>query len=233
MDYDLFDDTHTTLCYFTPLHTFFVIEQTEPNLHISFLDTDKLEEMLKNDPNVLKHEFIERSPNAGDGIPNFILTASPKEMQTFFSKHIQEFLTEPGYLTRSQPIYTEEDISFDENLIGKWDEGSVLIQKWGENAYKITSLDEDMPTVYANLVEKNNVKLLAVFVNEEDLTPTDGYPFHLTPELFFTYEISGSELNLESIDYEEASNLLMPEGDNQNQEIEDKDDISKKSQNKD
>lgn len=64
--------------FLIPAHTFVKIDSIEPQLKMLLTDDDKMKELLKADPNAVKHEFLEDSP---------ILTGSTKELQTFVLKY--------------------------------------------------------------------------------------------------------------------------------------------------
>lgn len=67
--------------FFIPVHTFIKINGIEPELKLQLTDDDELKKLLKEDPNVVKHEFVE------DGV---ILTASTKELQAFVVKYADD-----------------------------------------------------------------------------------------------------------------------------------------------
>lgn len=63
---------------FLPVHTFFRIDSLGPQLKLRLTDDDKLKDLLKKDPNVIKHEMVEGTP---------VLTASTSELQRFVLKY--------------------------------------------------------------------------------------------------------------------------------------------------
>lgn len=67
--------------FLIPVHTFIKINGIEPELKLQLTDDDELKKLLKEDPNVVKHEFVE------DGV---ILTASTKELQAFVVKYADD-----------------------------------------------------------------------------------------------------------------------------------------------
>jgi hypothetical protein len=79
-------DVNTTDFYKIHLlgvHTFMKIEQIEPTLQMRVMDRDKMEEMLENDPNLIKHEVLEEQDS-------IVLTASTKELQWFMIDHAND-----------------------------------------------------------------------------------------------------------------------------------------------
>jgi len=95
---------HNTF-FFIPAHTFIKINGIEPELKLQLTDDDELKKLLKEDPNVVKHEFVED----GDG---FILTASTKELQAFVVKYADDsrVFTEEGILTRKKTKAPQESV---------------------------------------------------------------------------------------------------------------------------
>jgi len=64
-----------------PGHSFIIIDSIEPRLKMRWITDDAMEELLKEDPNVVKHEFVE---------DRVILTASTKELQAFVVKYADD-----------------------------------------------------------------------------------------------------------------------------------------------
>ena len=95
-----------------PVHTFMKIEQIEPVLKMAAMKSDKMEKMLKDDPNLIKFEDLEGG---------FVLTASTEELQEFIKKHANdEALFEGiGDLKRVVPKVSEEPNSIDPNHTSK------------------------------------------------------------------------------------------------------------------
>lgn len=64
--------------FFEPAHTFIKIDYIEPKLKMRRMVEDDMKELLKEDPNVIKHELVE---------DKIILTAPTKELQAFVLKY--------------------------------------------------------------------------------------------------------------------------------------------------
>jgi len=64
-----------------PAHTFMRIDSIEPQLKMRLTNNDKMEELLEEDPNAVKHTSIE---------DRLILTASTKELQAFVLKYADD-----------------------------------------------------------------------------------------------------------------------------------------------
>ena len=67
--------------FLIPAHTFIKIDSIEPQLKMRLTDDDKMAELLKEDPNAVKHMSIE---------DRLILTASTKELQAFVLKYADD-----------------------------------------------------------------------------------------------------------------------------------------------
>jgi hypothetical protein len=65
--------------FFEPAHTFIKIDSIEPQLKMRRTICDDMKELLKEDPNIIKHELIEDK--------KIILTAPTKELQAFVLKY--------------------------------------------------------------------------------------------------------------------------------------------------
>ena len=67
--------------FLIPAHTFIKIDSIEPQLKMRLTNDDKMEKLLKEDPNAVKHMSIEN---------RLILTASTKELQAFVLKYADD-----------------------------------------------------------------------------------------------------------------------------------------------
>jgi len=67
--------------FLIPAHTFIKIDSIEPQLKMRLTDDDKMAELLKEDPNAVKHMSIEDM---------LILTASTKELQAFVLEYADD-----------------------------------------------------------------------------------------------------------------------------------------------
>jgi hypothetical protein len=67
--------------FLVPVHTFIKIDSIEPQLKMRLTDDDKMEELLKEDPNAVKHTLME---------DRLILTASTEELQAFVLKYADD-----------------------------------------------------------------------------------------------------------------------------------------------
>jgi len=81
--------------FLIPGHSFMIIDSIEPQLKLRWTNQDEMKELLKEEPNVVKHELIEDS---------IILTASTEQLQNFVVKYADEerLFSEQVVLTRSK-----------------------------------------------------------------------------------------------------------------------------------
>ena len=76
-----------------PVHLFFKVQQTEPNLVIAAMNPDKVDKLLHEKPGLVKHEIIEDD--------RVVLTDMPGNLQKFLLEgmKIEEFFGDPVELT--------------------------------------------------------------------------------------------------------------------------------------
>jgi hypothetical protein len=197
-----------------PVHTFMKVDQINPNLQLRMIDYDKVKNMLENDPNVIKHEVVDDD--------RIVLTASTEELQRFVTEHVETIFADTSDdkddssgAIRLKPLYTEKDIVTDPNFVGQWkdEEGGILYSKrTGEKTYELkhVGIDGTENEVFANLIRHHNELLMAVFADKSELDSNQpyAYVFHLIPDWFFRVEKTESELKLQKLNYEEASQIL-------------------------
>jgi hypothetical protein len=193
-----------------PVHTFMKVDQINPNLRLRMIDYDKVERMLENDPNVIKHEVVDDD--------RIVLTASTEELQNFVVEHVDTLFSDSNDssdLIRLEPLYSEQSIVIDPNFVGQWkdEDGGILYSKrMGETAYELVyaGADGTRHEVFANLLRHRNDLLMAAFFEKAELDPDQPnyYAFHLIPDWFFRVEQTKSEITLQKINYEEASQIL-------------------------
>lgn len=93
------------------VHTFMKIERIEPTLQMRMMEPDKMEDMLENDPNLIKHEVLEEQDS------KMVLTASTKELQQFMIEHANDegLFGEPSDLERLAPKDVNEPNAIEPN----------------------------------------------------------------------------------------------------------------------
>lgn len=94
-----------------PTHTFIKIDSIEPQLKLRTTDNDKLKELLKEDPNIVKHEVVE------DYDGGIVLTASTEELQAFVIKYADDsrVFPEETVLNRKKTKVQQEPIEQESN----------------------------------------------------------------------------------------------------------------------
>ncbi len=196
-----------------PVHTFMKVDRINPNLQLRMVDYEKIENMLENDPNLIKHEIVD---------DRIVLTASTEELQNFVIKHVETIFADESDdkddssgATRLEPLYSEENIVIDPNFVGQWktEDGNLLYSKrTGEKTYELMFVENDgtKREVFANLLRHHNEMLMAVFTDKAELDPDKpyAYVFHLIPDWFFRVEKTESELTLQMMHYKEAYQIL-------------------------
>ena len=190
-----------------PAHTFMKVNQIEPNLQLQMMNPD-VSEMLKDDPNLLQHELI-----ADDSI---VLTASTEQLQEFMLKYAntEGVFSNAIELTRLEPLYAEENVVFDENLVGEWigKDGEVLdlIQIEEEMAYDViyVTKDGEEQQYFAHLVKLEGMMFLGVFSDKSLLQQKDSQGLHFVPDIFLKVDQTEPKLLLQQIDHQEVPEIL-------------------------
>jgi hypothetical protein len=200
-----------------PMHTFIKVEQTEPNLVLRMMDIEKVHEILERDPNLLKHEMVQDGNDK-----NLVLTASTEDLQRFVvmqfasaeDANAEDVFGDAMVFSRHEPLYTDEDVIFDERLIGEWEgKGGEILDsiQMGEKAYDIIFTEgdgEEHQEVFANLVKIKDMTFLGIFFNKSWFEDKDSNGLHLIPDLFMKVDQIEPKLLLREIRYEEIVELL-------------------------
>jgi len=194
------------------VHTFMKVDSIEPSLRLRIIDFDKVEDILEDNPDAIKHEVVDE---------RIVLTAKTGQLQEFVVAHVDTIFGDESddedlvEMTRLEPLYTDDDLAFDPNLIGKWEgkDGEILNSRnMGEEAYDLIFADNDDTEyqLFAKLVRLNGRKFLAVFFDKSELNPNEpyAYAFHLTPDVFLEIGQTEQDLTLRSIDDDEISQSL-------------------------
>lgn len=84
------------------VHTFLKIEIADPNLHVRAMNPEFIEELIKSNPDAVKHEVL------GDKNDGIVLTASTEQLRKFIAKYENEkdFL---GDITELEPMAPAEE----------------------------------------------------------------------------------------------------------------------------
>jgi hypothetical protein len=213
---DLFPDTEPLedlddfyKIHILPVHTFMKVDQINPNLQLRMIDYEKVENMLENEPNLIRHETVE---------DRIVLTASTEELQNFVVEHVETIFddnNDSSGAIRLEPLYSEQNIVIDPNFVGQWkdEDGGILYSKrMGEKSYELMyeGIDGTKQKVFASLLRHHDNLFMAVFADKAELDPNQpfAYAFHLIPDWFFRVEHLESELKLQKLDYKEASQIF-------------------------
>jgi hypothetical protein len=178
-------------------HTFIKVE-LGPDLQLGWV---YLGELLEKDPNLLNHEKFD---------DNIVLTASTKKLQEFIIEHPNDICDSMEDFTLIEPLFSEEDLVFDEGLLGIWKsaDGVVLDCTEWEQGYGMIFIDEDGQErqYVAKLVQLDDMLLLGVFLSEP--TPEDIQSgLHNIPDQFMVVDQIEPELLLRNIDYEQVAEV--------------------------
>ena len=112
------------------------------------------------------------------------------------------------------PIYTDEDLIFEEKIIGNWvgDDGVVLdlLPMEEEMAYDLIAVDKDgeEQQYFAHLVKLEGMIFLGMFRDKSLLQQKDSQGLHVVPGAFLKVDQMEPELLLQELDYEEISEML-------------------------
>ena len=121
-----------------------------------------------------------------------------------------------GCVRSVQPIYTEEDLTFDPGLLGTWLEKDGkdiwIFEQAGDNAYKLTHLEDGeetkSATFEARLVQVGDHQYLDLFPEEPEIK-SSFYKFHLVPvHSFVRLTLQGDSLCLTALDYDWMSKRI-------------------------
>jgi hypothetical protein len=174
---------------------------------LRMMSCDAVSDMLKDDPNLLKHEQID------DAI---VLTASTEQLQKFMVEYanVKDVFGEAMDMKRLEPVYTDDDLIFDANLTGQWEGkgGEMLdVVKMSGKTYDLIYVEADGTEhqCYANLARVKDVTLMSVFLDKSELDPNDpyAYAFHLIPDVLFKVERREPELVLQHLEHEDVVEL--------------------------
>jgi hypothetical protein len=117
-------------------HTFMKLDLAEPNLMLQWIS---FADLIKEDPNVLKHEMLDEDPK-------ILITAEPNELQRVLIENLDKLLAgdKPGQLKRCPAIFSEDNIVYDKQLLGQWQTSSgqyADVMEWDNGGYDILTSD--------------------------------------------------------------------------------------------
>jgi dipeptidyl aminopeptidase/acylaminoacyl peptidase len=112
-----------------------------------------------------------------------------------------------------KPLYTDENLTFEKKLVGKWrtKDGKMMVcEEVGEKTYKIILTEEngEEQRYGANLVNVKGIKLLGVFFDESLAQKKGSDNSHLIPDFFVRIDQIKPKLLIKRMDYKEVAEML-------------------------
>ena len=190
-----------------PTHTFMKVDRIDSILQLRWVC---FKDLIDDDPNVI--EFAESEDTT-------IVTASTEQLQKVIIEYGDEVIDTDGtddeseMLIRMEPLFTEDEIVFDENLLGQWttEDGETLdmIETVPGQGYDLlfTESDGQQHNYQTKLIQTQNITLLGLYAFE----PTDKdakYNFHLIPDFFIIIDELQPQLKIRKVDYSEMKDIL-------------------------
>ena len=190
-----------------PTHSFMKIDQIEPVLQMKSMDSSKVKSILNEFPDPIQHEILD---------DRVLFTAPTEKLQEFVLnfQETDELFGDPEDFIRHEPLYTEQDLVFDECLIGIWEgEDSLLKIEWTDDElYQLSYYGEDMTSqAFATLIEYEGITLFGLFFDKtlvENLNPNE---FPMLPDALMLVEQQDANLKLEVVTYDEFSRIVQEE----------------------
>jgi hypothetical protein len=195
-----------------PAHTFMKIDLSDPNLRLQWV---YLGELIEDDPNLLKHEILDKEKQDGGGDCSILITANSEDIQRVLLQNLEKVMDEEaggGEFRRCPSIFSEKDITFDQTLIGQWEsqKGEYLdIIEWEIGAYDILISDEPekQREFKAILYTLKDHVVLGLYSTPPSKAEEDA-GLHLIPDSFLLVEQVEPELKLRHIDWEDMEEYL-------------------------
>lgn len=185
-----------------PAHTFMKLELSEPNLLLQWVC---LNEVIEDDPNLLKHEELDD----GDSI---LITAKSEDIQRVVLENLDKIIEEEGSgeFRRCPAVFSEEDIVFEEKLIGLWeteDDFCLDIIDW-ENGYDIL-VDEsgqlqEFKGVLYTFAGQTILGLYSSPPSKEEIEAE----LHLLPDILMLVESIEPQLKIRHIEWDQIDAFL-------------------------
>jgi hypothetical protein len=180
-------------------HTFLKLDLDEPNLMLQWIS---FADLIKEDPNMLKHEML-------DDDPSILITAEPNELQRVLLANLDKVLAgdKPGQLKRCPAILSEDNIIYDEKLLGQWqtsDGQYADIMAWDNGGYDIlTGENSDHQLDFkARLFKVDDQLLLGLFRQAPSAQEVKSGLGRI-PDEVVRIELNQSQLILQPIDWED------------------------------
>ncbi|MHC4525643.1 MAG: hypothetical protein ACYSU8_08940, partial [Planctomycetota bacterium] len=165
-----------------PAHTFMKVELSEPNLLLQWVC---LNEVIEDDPNLLKHEEFDND--------SILITAESEDIQRVILENLDKVVDEDGggKFRRCPAVFSEADIVFDQKLLGQWEseDGCYLdIIDW-QNGYDIllSGESQDQRQFKGVLYTLGGQTILGLYTTPPSEEETEA-GLHLVPDVLILVE---------------------------------------------
>ena len=195
--------------HYQPMHTIMRIDQIEPVLQMSGMNTAETRRILEeNDINI----------DFADIGNDLVFTASTVSMQDLVINYNTELFDGHAEYVRRELIFSNDDIVFDESLIGIWEGDNDLLLKIESSdniTYEITALADGRAfRISAALFEIDDIDVLGLSFGDGCILDCNEAPL---PDMYMITEIQGDVFKMETISYDDLLEAIL----NQDQNIKD------------
>ena len=230
--YPVFSATGNTLYYLAVRE---VNEPNSPKMSISFKSMNIKDKATKTvfalsdvpdmDMNSNKGGVFSISPNGKTVLMRGIIkgeNGNEKSALFFWDGKSRKVVETDRWLMK--PLYTDENLTFEKKLLGKWKakDGEMLVcEEVGEKTYKIIFTEENVQEHHygANLVSVKGIKFLGVFLDESLVQKKGSDNSHLIPDFFLRIGQIDPKLLIEEMDYEEVAEMLKKDAESLKQAV--------------
>lgn len=119
-----------------------------------------------------------------------------------------------GCIPSLHPLYTEDDLTFEDGLVGVWEgvpeDGRWSFEQAGPNAYKVTYVQDGKPGRFeGHLLRIGEQLFLDLRPEEPDIAANDYYKLHLIPaHTFLRVDLAADTFTIRPLDYRWLADLL-------------------------
>ena len=183
-----------------PAHTFMKLELSEPNLLLQWVC---LNEVIEDDPNLLKHEKFDND--------SILITAKPEDIQRVVLENLDKVVEEDegAKFRRCPAVFSEDDIVFDPKLLGQWEseeDGYLDIIGW-ENGYDILLSGESLQIFKGVLYNLNDRPVLGLYYIA-DASKESRPETNLPPDALVLIECDEYQLKAQYIEWDQVEAFL-------------------------
>jgi hypothetical protein len=183
-----------------PAHTFMKLELSEPNLLLQWVC---LNEVIEDDPSLLKHEKFDND--------SILITAKPEDIQRVVLENLDKVVEEDegAKFRRCPAVFSEDDIVFDPKLLGQWEseeDGYLDIIGW-ENGYDILLSGESLQIFKGVLYNLNDRPVLGLYYGSHVPKDTEA-GMHLIPDMLMLIECIEPQLKMRHIEWDQIDAFL-------------------------